>query len=122
MRESEQHTDDVNQDDVRDVESKRDAAERDLRVSHSARIIAAVVPELAHAPYSGEMLRSDAEAHAAILTDDTSADIEQRQIDSWRRLSPLERLQMVSSATAAVVNLSLAGIRRRHPEADVRKN
>jgi hypothetical protein len=57
----------------------------------------------------------------AILTTDTTADIEQRQVDSWRRLSPLERLQIVSETTRAVVNLSLAGIRRRHPQAPERE-
>jgi hypothetical protein len=57
----------------------------------------------------------------AILTADTTADIEQRQVDSWRRLSPLERLRLVSDTTRAVMNLSLAGIRSRHPQASERE-
>jgi len=57
----------------------------------------------------------------AVLAGDTSADIEQRQIDSWRRLSPLERLRLVTDTYRAVTNLSLAGVRRRHPQASERE-
>jgi len=57
----------------------------------------------------------------AVLTADTTADVEQRQIDSWRRLSPRERLRLVSDTSRAVMNLSLAGIRRRHPRASERE-
>jgi hypothetical protein len=57
----------------------------------------------------------------AVLPADTTVDIEQRQVDAWRRLSPLERLRLVSDTTCAVVNLSLAGIRRRHPQASERE-
>jgi hypothetical protein len=57
----------------------------------------------------------------AVLAADTSADIEQRQVDAWRRLSPLERLRLVSDTTRAVMNLSLAGIRLRHPQASERE-
>ena len=59
--------------------------------------------------------------HIAVLAADTSADIEQRQIDRWRQLSPLERLRLVSDTTRAVVELSLAGVRVRHPEATERE-
>ena len=61
-------------------------------------------------------------SRVAILSADTTADIEQRQVDAWRRLSALERLQLVSDTTRAVVNLSLAGIRRRHPQASERES
>jgi hypothetical protein len=57
----------------------------------------------------------------AVLAADTSADIEQRQVDAWRRLSPLERLRLVSDTTRAAMNLSLAGIRHRHPHASERE-
>ena len=57
----------------------------------------------------------------AILSTDTTAEIEQRQIEAWRRLSPLERLRLVSDTTRAVTNLSLAGIRRRYPHATERE-
>ena len=57
----------------------------------------------------------------AVLAADTTADIEQRQVDAWRRLSTLERLRLVSDTTRAVMDLSLAGIRRRHPGAAERE-
>jgi hypothetical protein len=57
----------------------------------------------------------------AVLSADTSAEVEQRQIDAWRRLSPLERLRLVSDTTRAVTNLSLAGIRHRCPKASERE-
>ncbi len=57
----------------------------------------------------------------AVLAADTSADIEQRQVDSWRRLPPLERLRLVTDTYRAVTNLSLAGVRRRHPQASERE-
>ena len=71
--------------------------------------------------YNGPVSQSTAASRAAILTADTTADIEQRQVDSWRRLSPGEKLQIVSDATRAVVSLSLAGVRRRHPQASERE-
>ncbi len=57
----------------------------------------------------------------AVLAADTTVAIEQRQVESWRRLSPLERLRFVSDTTRAVMHLSLAGIRRRHPLASERE-
>jgi hypothetical protein len=57
----------------------------------------------------------------AVLAADTTADIERRQVDAWRRLSPVERLRLVSDTTRAVMNLCLAGIRRRHPDASERE-
>jgi hypothetical protein len=60
-------------------------------------------------------------SRTAILSADTAPAVEQRQIAAWRRLSPLERLRLVSDTTQAVTNLSLAGIRRRHPGASERE-
>ena len=57
----------------------------------------------------------------AVLTADTTVDVEQRQVDLWRRLSPAERLQMVSDTSRAVTMLALAGIRLRHPQASERE-
>jgi hypothetical protein len=57
----------------------------------------------------------------AVLARDTTHDFEQRQVDRWRRLSPRERLRLVSDTTRAVMEMSLAGIRRRHPEAAERE-
>ncbi len=70
--------------------------------------------------YNGAVDHTSA-PHRAVLAADTTADIEQRQVDAWRRLSPLERLRLVSDTTRAVMDLSLAGIRRRHPEAAERE-
>ncbi len=56
-----------------------------------------------------------------MLSLDTSAAIEQRQVEALRRMSPAEKLQLVSDATQAIIELSLAGIRRRHPAASDRK-
>ena len=74
-----------------------------------------------HRLYNGSVPQPTSAPHLAALATDTTADVEQRQIDSWRRLSPLERLRLVSDTTRAVVNLSLAGIRRRHPQASERE-
>jgi hypothetical protein len=57
----------------------------------------------------------------AILSADTTAEIEDRQIAVWRRMSPAERLQLVRDATRAVTDLALAGIRQRHPGASERE-
>ena len=56
----------------------------------------------------------------AILSADITVEIEARQVEAWRRLSPAERLQMVSDAYRAVTDLALAGIRRRYPHASER--
>ena len=46
---------------------------------------------------------------------------EQRQVDAWRQLSPLQRLRLVSDTTRAVTELALAGIRQRYPQASERE-
>lgn len=56
-----------------------------------------------------------------MLSADTAADVEQRQVEAWRRLSAAERLRLVSATTRAVMGLALAGIRRRHPQASERE-
>ena len=71
--------------------------------------------------YNGPVPQSTPASRVAILTADTTADVEQRQVDVWRRLSPREKLQLVSDTTCAMVNLSLAGIRSRHPQASERE-
>ena len=74
-----------------------------------------------HALYNGAVSEPASPSRMAVLASDTTAAIEQRQVDAWRRLSPLERLRLVSDTTRAVTNLSLAGIRRRHPQASERE-
>lgn len=56
-----------------------------------------------------------------MLSADTTADVERRQVEAWRRLSPAERLRLVSDTTRAVIDLSRAGIRRRYPQASERE-
>jgi hypothetical protein len=63
----------------------------------------------------------DGVTRSGVLSLDTSAAIEQRQVEAWRRMSAAEKLQLVSDATEAVIDLSFAGIRRRHPEASDRE-
>jgi hypothetical protein len=63
----------------------------------------------------------DGATRSAVLSLDTSGAIEQRQVEAWRHLSPAEKLQLVSDATQAIIELSLAGIRRRHPVASDRE-
>jgi len=53
----------------------------------------------------------------AILSHDTSRQAEDMQIELWRGMSPMSKVQAVSELTRSVLRLSLAGIRQRHPEA-----
>ena len=48
---------------------------------------------------------------------DTTPEIEQRQIEAWRRMRPAEKLALVLRMSANVRQLALAGVRRRHPHA-----
>lgn len=52
-----------------------------------------------------------------MLASDTSLEAERTQVELWRRMSPIEKLYAVSESTQAVLQLSLVGIRLRHPEA-----
>lgn len=55
------------------------------------------------------------------LSDDTSAEAQQFQLQLWRRLSESERLDAVSAISTAVNELALSGIRQRHPGASDRE-
>lgn len=57
----------------------------------------------------------------AALTLDTPEDIERRQLEGWRRMTPLEKLRTVSALSRGAQELTLAGIRQRHPEASERE-
>ena len=58
---------------------------------------------------------------SAILSRDTSADVERLQIEAWRHMSPLEKAGIVSQATSDALSLALSGIRQRHPGASERE-
>ena len=52
---------------------------------------------------------------------DTHPRIEELQLEGYRRMTPAEKLAIVSALTAAVHQLALVDIRRRHPAADQRE-
>ena len=56
------------------------------------------------------------------LADDTPLEIEQRQIDGWRRMSDLEKAQLIASLSNTVRDMAMAGIRDRHPGASPREH
>jgi hypothetical protein len=58
---------------------------------------------------------------AAPLARDTSSDIEQRQIEGWRRLSPAEKAALNSGLSRAAHDMARAGIRHRYPDAGPRE-
>ena len=53
----------------------------------------------------------------AVLSSDTSLAAERAQVELWRTMSPLDKIHSVMEISRAVQQLSLAGIRLRHPEA-----
>lgn len=57
----------------------------------------------------------------ATLARDTSPEAERLQVELWRKMSPLEKARAVSAITRAAQQLSLAGIRQRHPGASDRE-
>lgn len=56
----------------------------------------------------------------AILSRDTSEQVEQLQVEIWRRMSDLERAEVITGACRAVRAFAFAGLRARHPEASER--
>lgn len=57
----------------------------------------------------------------AVLAADTSREAERVQVELWRRMSPLEKARIVSEISRTAQELSLLGIRRRHPHASERE-
>src|SRR5687768_4207750 len=51
------------------------------------------------------------------VAQDTSEDVERRQIEGWRRMSPDEKAGIIAGLTQTVYELAMAGIRARHPNA-----
>jgi hypothetical protein len=61
------------------------------------------------------------ERRKALLSADTSYDAEAIQIELWRRMSPVDKARAITNASRAAQELSLAGIRLRHPDASERE-
>jgi hypothetical protein len=56
-----------------------------------------------------------------LLSADTDAASERRQIQRWRAMSPAEKFRAVAELNAAADTMALAGIRLRHPDASSRE-
>ena len=65
------------------------------------------------------MSASDPDA-TALLSSDTTREAERRQVLAWREMTSVERAALISSASHAVRELALAGLRQRHPGASER--
>lgn len=55
------------------------------------------------------------------LSLDTPSEIERLQIEGWRRMSSEQKAAIVSGLTQAAFDVSLAGVRQRHPNASPRE-
>lgn len=55
------------------------------------------------------------------LSADTAADVERRQVEGWRRMSPAEKAAVVTGLTRAAFEMTSAGVRHRHPRASPRE-
>jgi hypothetical protein len=52
---------------------------------------------------------------------DTTVEIEQRQIEAWRQMTPAQKLGLSVGMSDAVRRLAFAGVRQRHPNASPRE-
>lgn len=52
---------------------------------------------------------------------DTDARVEERQLEAWRRMTPAQKLRVVSELVRASEELALAGLKQRHPAATGRE-
>ena len=55
------------------------------------------------------------------LARDTSPEVERRQIERWRNMSPAEKAALVTGLTGAAHAMAVAGIRHRYPNATSRE-
>ena len=60
-------------------------------------------------------------APGALLGSDTPAELQRMQVILWRQMPPLEKAQAVGQISRNVRDLSLTGIRQRHPQASERE-
>jgi hypothetical protein len=56
------------------------------------------------------------------LAADTPREIEERQVEGWRRMTPEEKVGVVTGLTQATFDLALAGIIQRFPGASAREH
>lgn len=52
---------------------------------------------------------------------DTSPEVEQRQIERWRTMTPAEKAAIVTGLTQATFEMTRAGVRHRYPDASPRE-
>lgn len=55
------------------------------------------------------------------LAADTPLDIERRQIEAWRRMTPAEKAACITGLAQAAHAMTWAGVRHRHPHASPRE-
>jgi hypothetical protein len=55
------------------------------------------------------------------LSQDTSPDIDEAQVQCWREMSVVEKAQLITGLCEAADAFSLAGIRHRYPSASPRE-
>lgn len=56
------------------------------------------------------------------LNHDTAPEIEQRQIEAWRVMTPTQKAAIVSGLTRAAYEMALAGVRHRYPGKTAREH
>jgi hypothetical protein len=52
---------------------------------------------------------------------DSAPEIEERQIEAWRAMTPAAKLRLVSELVRATEELALVGVRLRHPSVSERE-
>ena len=70
-----------------------------------------------HRPVAAPESRTPYTTQAA----DTTAAVERIVVEGWRSMSPAEKVRVVRELTSTARRFSVAGIRRRHPEASERE-
>jgi hypothetical protein len=56
------------------------------------------------------------------LNDDTSAEIEERQVAAWREMTPAQKAELITSLWRAAREMAMAGVRDRYPNATPREH
>ena len=57
----------------------------------------------------------------AVLSDDTSRDAEDVQVELWRAMSARDKAALVTALCRSADQMAMAGVRRRHPGASDRE-